>query len=53
MAEFNYSNRDLLVSAAWFAQHLYDPNVKIIAARGAQDYSAGHIPGVEELAEAA
>src|SRR5262245_17114060 len=45
MAEFNYPNSDLLVSAAWLAQHLHAPNVKIIDARSAQDYSAGHIPG--------
>ena len=45
MAEFNYPNGDLLVSASWLAQHLHDPNVKIIDARSAQDYTAGHIPG--------
>ena len=45
MAEFNYPNGDLLVSAAWLAQHLHDPNMKIIDARSAQDYTAGHIPG--------
>ena len=45
MAEFDYPNGDLLVSAAWLAQHLHEPNVKIIDARSAQDYSAGHIPG--------
>ena len=45
MAEFNYPNGDLLVSASWLAQHLHDPNMKIIDARSAQDYAAGHIPG--------
>ena len=45
MAEFNYPNGDLLVSAAWLAQHLHDPNMKIIDARSAQDYTTGHIPG--------
>jgi len=45
MAEFVYPNGDLLVSAAWLAQHLHDPHVKIIDARSAQDYAAGHIPG--------
>ena len=45
MAEFNYPNGDLLVSVVWLAQHLHDPNVKIIDARSAQDYTAGHIPG--------
>src|SRR5215831_6882343 len=45
MAEFDYPTGDLLVSAAWLAQHLYDPHVKIIDARSSQDYAAGHIPG--------
>ena len=45
MAEFNYPNGDLLVSASWLAQHLHDPNMKIIDARSAQDYAAGHVPG--------
>src|SRR5947209_19907362 len=45
MAEFEYPNGDLLVSAAWLAQHLHDSHVTIIDARSAQDYAAGHIPG--------
>ena len=45
MAEFDYPNGDLLVSAAWLAQHHNDPQVKIIDARNAKDYAEGHIPG--------
>ena len=45
MAEFDYPNGDLLVSAAWLAQHLHDSTVKIIDARSAKDYTAGHISG--------
>ena len=45
MAEFDYPNGDLLVSAVWLAQHLHDSHVTIIDARSAQDYAAGHIPG--------
>src|SRR4029453_4887420 len=45
MAEGNYPNGDLLVSASWLAQHLHDPNMKIVDARSAQDYTAGHVPG--------
>src|SRR5712691_10034257 len=45
MAEFAYTNGALLVSAAWLAQHLHDPHVKIIAARSATDYGEGHGPG--------
>jgi thiosulfate/3-mercaptopyruvate sulfurtransferase len=45
MAEFDYPHSELLVSADWLAQHLHDPNIKIIDARSAKDYSEGHIPG--------
>jgi thiosulfate/3-mercaptopyruvate sulfurtransferase len=45
MAEFDYPHSELLVSAAWLAQHLHDPNMKIIDARSAKDYGEGHIPG--------
>jgi 3-mercaptopyruvate sulfurtransferase SseA len=44
MAEFGYLNGDLLVSAAWLAQHLHDPRVTLIDARSAHAYVAGHIP---------
>ena len=47
MAEFDYPNSDLLVSAAWLAQHRTDPQVKILEARSTKDYAAGHIPGAE------
>jgi thiosulfate/3-mercaptopyruvate sulfurtransferase len=45
MPEFDYPNGDLLVSAAWLAQHLNDSQVKILDARSAKDYAADHIPG--------
>ncbi len=41
MAASEYPNSDVLVSAAWLAQHAHDPDVKIIDARSAQDYAAG------------
>ena len=44
MAEFDYPNGELLVSAAWLAQHHSDPQVKIIDARSTEDYAQGHIP---------
>jgi len=49
MAEFGYPHSELLVSAAWLAQHLHDPNMKIIDARSAKDYGEGHIPGAVPL----
>lgn len=45
MAEFDYPNGDLLVNAAWLAQHLDDSRIKIIDTRSAKDYAEGHIPG--------
>ena len=45
MAAFDYPNGDLLVSAAWLAQHLHNPPIQIIDARSDHDYTAGHIPG--------
>lgn len=45
MAAFDYPNGHLLVSPAWLAQHLQEPQVKIIDARSVSEYSAGHIPG--------
>lgn len=45
MAEFDYPNSELLVSAAWLDQHRTDSQVKIIDARSAKDYAEGHIPG--------
>jgi thiosulfate/3-mercaptopyruvate sulfurtransferase len=38
-----------LVSAAWLADHLEDPNVVVIDLRSAEDYEAGHIPGAVNL----
>ncbi len=45
MAEFDYPHSELLVSASWLAQHLNDPNVKVIDARSAREYGEGHVPG--------
>ena len=45
MAEFDYPNSDILVSASWLAQQLYAPHIKIIDARSASEYSTGHVPG--------
>ena len=45
-----YARPDLLVETDWLAQHLDDPDVRIIDARQAQAYEAGHIPGALNLA---
>ena len=40
-----YAHPELLASSAWLAEHLSDPGLKVIDARGAREYEAGHIPG--------
>jgi thiosulfate/3-mercaptopyruvate sulfurtransferase len=45
-----YANPDVLVSTDWVAQHLSDPNVRIIESN--EDpllYPSGHIPGAVEV----
>jgi thiosulfate/3-mercaptopyruvate sulfurtransferase len=49
----DYPNADLLVSADWLAGHLDDAGLKIVDARGAEDYAEGHIPGAVVLPERA
>ena len=42
---------DMLVSTAWLAQHLDDPNIVILqVSRDRMAYDAGHIPGARFLA---
>jgi len=42
---------DMLVSSAWLAQHLNDPNIVILqVSRDRMTYDAGHIPGARFLA---
>jgi thiosulfate/3-mercaptopyruvate sulfurtransferase len=45
MAESHDPHGDLLVSVAWLAPHLHDPQVTIVDARSAQDSAAGHVLG--------
>ena len=35
----------MLVSTAWLAQHLHDPNLVVLAVGDKEDYDKGHIPG--------
>jgi len=44
-----YRNPELLAETDWLAEHLDDPNVRIVDARPPQQYSAGHIPGAMNL----
>lgn len=46
----NYANPDVLVSTQWVADHLDDPNVRIIESNeDALLYPSGHIPGAVEV----
>lgn len=49
MAEMAYGRPELLAETEWLAQHLGDPDLQIIDARGAAKYQAGHIPGAVNL----
>jgi thiosulfate/3-mercaptopyruvate sulfurtransferase len=35
----------MLVSTAWLAEHLHDPNLVVLAVGNKDDYDKGHIPG--------
>ncbi|HEX6463393.1 MAG TPA: rhodanese-like domain-containing protein, partial [Vicinamibacterales bacterium] len=42
----NGSSRDkLVVTPAWLAQHLHDPNLLVLQVGEKDTYDAGHIPG--------
>ena len=44
-----YAHPELLAETDWLADHLDDPNVRIVDARPPQQYAAGHIPGAVNL----
>ncbi len=44
-----YPHEELLASPSWLAEHLNDPNIKLVDSRAARDYTAGHIPGAISL----
>jgi len=50
-SEFGFAadRAPLIVSTAWLAEHLTDPNLVIIHVGPAQDYKEGHIPGAQLL----
>jgi thiosulfate/3-mercaptopyruvate sulfurtransferase len=50
IAERGYAHPDALVSTEWVADHLHDPNVRIVESN--EDpllYAAGHIPGAVQV----
>jgi thiosulfate/3-mercaptopyruvate sulfurtransferase len=44
-----YTNPQLLAETDWLAEHLDNPNVRIVDARPPQQYDPGHIPGAVNL----
>lgn len=40
---------NLIVSAAWLAEHLDDPGVVVVDVRPSDAYAAGHIPGARNI----
>jgi thiosulfate/3-mercaptopyruvate sulfurtransferase len=50
IAQRGYANPDVLVSTDWVAQHLKDPNVRIVESNEDQLlYPSGHIPGAVQV----
>jgi len=47
--EIGFANPELLVETHWLAEHLDDPNVRIVDARKVEEYQAGHIPGAVSI----
>lgn len=44
-----YARPELLAQTDWLAQHLRDPNLRIVDLRSAEAYRKGHIPGAVHL----
>jgi thiosulfate/3-mercaptopyruvate sulfurtransferase len=44
-SERGYSIPDVFVTTDWLAEHMSDPNVRVVDTDVPEDYSAGHIPG--------
>ena len=49
LEEIGYANPELLVETDWLAGHLDDTDVRIVDARDAEEYQAGHIPGAVSI----
>jgi thiosulfate/3-mercaptopyruvate sulfurtransferase len=49
VSERSYANPQLLTETDWLADHLDEPNLRIIDTRSTQLYEEGHIPGAVSL----
>ncbi len=45
MTDATYPHAELLASTSWLAEHLDEPQLKILDARGEGEYAEGHVPG--------
>ena len=50
VAPVGFANPDLLIETDWLAEHAGDGSVRIVDARAAEAYQAGHIPGAIHIA---
>ncbi len=50
VSERGYANPNLLVESDWLADHLNDPDLRLVDTRSAELYAAGHLPGAVNLA---
>lgn len=49
VAGVGFANPQLLVETDWLAEHLKDADLRVVDARKAEDYQAGHIPGAVSI----
>lgn len=47
--KIGFANSQLLVETDWLAGHLKDADLRVVDARKAEDYQAGHIPGAVSI----
>ncbi len=45
----DYAHPEMLVETAWLAEHLSDPDIRIVDVRSAEAYAQGHIPNAVHL----
>jgi thiosulfate/3-mercaptopyruvate sulfurtransferase len=49
ISERAYAHPELLAETAWLAEHLSDPRLRVVDARSAGEYTAGHIAGAVHI----
>ncbi len=49
ISERAYARPELLAETGWLSDRLADPRVRVVDARSAQEYAAGHIPGAVHM----